>query len=223
MRIGIVGAGRIGGNAGTLFARAGHEVFFSGSREPDRLEQLAVDASARSGSPHEAVEFGEVVFFSVPWPAVDELLAQTGSLAGKIVIDTSNQFVTGEPEGGVEQLPTTVAETNQQRMPGARLVRTFNTLAADSLPEAAAQGAAIFLTGEDAAAKETVAGLIRDIGFTPVDLGGWADEPIMEVGGAVAGLEYSGEDGLRIAAALRRGGPSEAAQLARELTARPGA
>ena len=44
---------------------------------------------ARSGSPREAVEFGEVVFFSVPWPAVDELLAQTGSLAGKIVIDTT--------------------------------------------------------------------------------------------------------------------------------------
>ena len=42
MRIGVVGAGRIGGNAGQLFARAGHEVFFSGSRNQDRLEQLAV-------------------------------------------------------------------------------------------------------------------------------------------------------------------------------------
>jgi predicted dinucleotide-binding enzyme len=223
MRIGIVGAGWIGGNAGQLFARAGHEVFFSGSRDPDRLEQLAGDTSARSGSPREAVEFGEVVFFSVPWPAVDELLAQTGSLAGKIVIDTTNQFVTGEPEGGVEQLAKTVAETNQERMPGVRLVRAFNTLAADSLPEAAARGAAIFLTGEDAAAKEAVAGLIRDVGFTPVDLGGWAEEPIMEVGGAVSGLEYSGEDGLRIAAAVSSGGPSEAARLARELRALPAA
>ena len=89
MRIGIVGAGRVGKNAGKLFARAGHEVFFSGSRGPDRLQQLAVETSARSGSPHEAAEFGDVVLFSVPWPAVDELLAQAGSLAGKIVIDTS--------------------------------------------------------------------------------------------------------------------------------------
>ncbi len=223
MKIGIVGAGRIGGNAGKLFAGAGHEVFFSGSREPDRLERLAVDTVARSGSPREAVEFGEVVFFSVPWPAVDELLAQTGSLAGKIVIDTSNQFVTGEPEGGVEQLPKTVAETNQDRMPGARLVRAFNTLGADSLPGAAARGAAVFLAGEDAAAKEVVAGLIRDVGFTPVDLGGWAEEPMLEVGGAVSGLEYSSEDGLRIAAALGRGGANAAARLARELRARPAA
>jgi 8-hydroxy-5-deazaflavin:NADPH oxidoreductase len=223
MRIGIVGAGRIGGNAGQLFARAGHEVFFSGSRDPDRLEQLTgAVGGPRSGSPREAVEFGQVVFFSVPWPAVNELLAQTGSLAGKIVIDTTNQFVTGEPEGGVEQLPKTVGETNQERMPGARLVKTFNTLVADSLAEAAARGAAMFLTGEDAAAKEVVAGLIRDVGFTPVDLGGWAEAPIMEVGGAVSGLEYSGEDGLRIAAALRRD-PNEAARLARELRARPAA
>src|SRR3954453_6768975 len=126
MRIGIVGAGRIGGNAGKLFARAGHEVFFSGSREPARLERLAVDTFAHSGSAREAVEFGEVVFFSVPWPAVDAVLARSGSLAANIVMDTTNQFVTGEPEGGVERLPTTVAETNQARMPAARLVRTFN-------------------------------------------------------------------------------------------------
>jgi predicted dinucleotide-binding enzyme len=52
-------------------------VFFSGSREPERLEQLAVDTFARSGSPREAVEFAEVVFFSVPWPVVDDLLAHT--------------------------------------------------------------------------------------------------------------------------------------------------
>ena len=130
--------------------------------------------------------------------------------------------MTGEPEGGVEQLPKTVAETNQERMSGARLVKTFITLAADSLAEAAARGAAVFLTGEDAAAKEVVAGLIRDVGFTPVDLGGWAEEPIIEVGGALSGWEYSGDDGLRIAAALSRD-PNEAARLARELRARPAA
>jgi predicted dinucleotide-binding enzyme len=216
VRIGIVGAGRIGGNAGRLFARARHEVMFSGSRDPDRLEQLAGAAGgARSGSPREAVEFGEVVFFSVPWTAVDELLGQTGSLAGKIVIDTTNQY----GPGGWEQLPKTAAETNQERMPGARLVKAFNTLTAGFQAEAAGRGVAMFLAGEDAAAKEVVAGLIRDIGFAPVDVGGWAEVSIMEAprrDGAVYGEEYSGEDGLRIAAALSRD-PREAARLAREL------
>jgi predicted dinucleotide-binding enzyme len=216
MRIGIVGAGRIGGNAGQLFARAGHEVMFSGSRDPGRLEQLAGAAGgARSGSPREAVEFGEVVFFSVPWTAVDDLLDQTGSLAGKIVIDTTNQYV----PGGWQQLPETAAETNQERMPGARLVKAFNTLTAGFQAEAAGRGVAMFLAGEDAAAKEVVAGLVRDIGFAPVDVGGWAEVSIMEAprrDGAVYGEEYSGEDGLRIAAALGSD-PHEAARLAREL------
>jgi predicted dinucleotide-binding enzyme len=216
VRIGIVGAGRIGGNAGQLFARAGHEVMFSGSRDPGRLEQLAGAAGgARSGSPREAVEFGEVVFFSVPWTAVDDLLDQTGSLAGKIVIDTTNQF----GPGGWQQLPETAAETNQERMPGARLVKAFNTMTAGFQAEAAGRGVAMFLAGEDAAAKEMVAGLVRDIGFAPVDVGGWAEVSIMEAprrDGAVYGEEYSGEDGLRIAAALGRD-PHEAARLAREL------
>jgi 8-hydroxy-5-deazaflavin:NADPH oxidoreductase len=216
MRIGIVGAGRIGGNAGQLFARAGHEVFFSGSRDPNRLEQLAGEAGgARSGSPREAVEFGQVVFFSVPWTAVDELLRQTGSLAGKIVIDTTNQY----RPGGWEQLPKTAAETNQERMPGARLVKAFNTLTAGFQAEAAGRGVAMFLAGEDAAAKKVVAGLIRDVGFAPVDVGGWVEVSIMEAprrDGAVYGEEYSGQDGLRIAAALASD-PHEAARLAREL------
>jgi 8-hydroxy-5-deazaflavin:NADPH oxidoreductase len=217
VKIGIVGAGRIGGNAGQLFARAGHEVMFSGSRDPARLEQLAAAAAggARSGSPREAVEFGEVVFFSVPWTAVDELLRQTGSLAGKIVVDTTNQY----GRGGWEQLPKSAAETNQERMPGAQLVKAFNTLTAGFQAEAAGRGVAMFMAGEDAGAKEVVASLIRDIGLAPVDVGGWAEVPIMEAprrDGAVYGEEYSGEDGLRIAAALRRD-PHEAARLAREL------
>jgi 8-hydroxy-5-deazaflavin:NADPH oxidoreductase len=217
VKIGIVGAGRIGGNAGQLFARAGHEVMFSGSRDPARLEQLVAAAAggARSGSPREAVEFGEVVFFSVPWTAVDELLGQAGSLAGKIVVDTTNQYGLG----GWEQLPKSAAETNQERMPGARLVKAFNTLTAGFQAEAAGRGVAMFLAGEDAAATEVVANLIRDIGFAPVDVGGWAEVSIMEAprrDGAVYGEEYSGEDGLRIAAALRRD-PHEAARLAREL------
>jgi 8-hydroxy-5-deazaflavin:NADPH oxidoreductase len=203
MRIGIVGAGRIGGNAGRLFARAGHEVMFSGSRDQAKLEQVAAEAGgARTGSPREAVEFAEVVMFSVPWRAIDDVLAQAGSLDGKVVIDTTNQYGTD----GWEQLPRPAAEVNAQRMPGARLVKSFNTLTAGFQGEATGRGVAMFLAGEDAEAKQVVAGLIRDIGFEPVDVGGWAEVPIMEAprrDGAVYGEEYSGEDGKRIADAVR--------------------
>jgi len=216
MRIGIVGSGRIGGNAGRLFAAAGHDVMFSGSRDPAKLAALAADAAnARTGSPRDAVEFGEVVMFSVPWRAVDEVLAETGPLDGKVVIDTTNQY----GESGWEQLPKPAAEVNAERMPGARLVKAFNTLTAGFQGEAGGRGVAMFLAGDDTGAKELVAGLIRDIGFEPVDLGGWAQVSIMEAprrDGAVYGEEYSGTDGQRIADALRED-PEQAARLAVEL------
>jgi predicted dinucleotide-binding enzyme len=216
MQIGIVGAGRIGGNAGRLFVGAGHEVTFSGSRDQAKLDRLAADAGgARTGSPREAVEFGEVVMFSVPWRAIDDVLAQTGSLDGKVVIDTTNQY----GEGGLEQLPKPAAVVNAERMPGARPVKAFNTLTSGFQGEAAGRGVAMFLAGEDAEAKRLVAGLIGDIGFEPVDVGGWAEVPIMEAprrDGAVYGEEYSGADGRRIAEALRAD-PDRAAALAVEL------
>ena len=216
MKIGIVGAGRIGGNAGRLFAGAGHELMFSGSRDPAKLERLADEAAgARTGSPREAVEFAEVVMFSVPWRAIDDVLEQTGSLDGKVVIDTTNQY----GASGWEQLPQPAAQVNAQRMPGARLVKSFNTLTAGFQGEATGRGVAMFLAGEDAGAKEVVAALIRDIGFEPVDVGGWAEVPIMEAprrDGAVYGEEYSGEDGRRIAEALRENA-EQAAKLAVDL------
>jgi predicted dinucleotide-binding enzyme len=216
MRIGIVGAGRIGGNAGRLFAAAGHEVMFSGSRDPAKLEQVAAAAGgASTGSPREAVEFGEVVMVAVPWRAVDDVVTELGDLGGKVVIDTTNQY----GSDGWEQLPKPAAQVNAERMPGARLVKSFNTLTAGFQGEAAGRGVALFLAGEDASAKELVGGLIRDIGFEPVDVGGWEQVTIMEAprrDGAVYGEEYSGADGQRIAAALRDD-PDEAARLALEL------
>jgi predicted dinucleotide-binding enzyme len=219
VRIGIVGAGRIGGNAGRLFAQAGHEVLFSGSRDQAKLEAAAAAAGGTAtGSPRGAVEFGEVVMFSVPWRAAEQAIAQLGDLDGKVVIDTTNQY----GADGWEELPKPAVQVNAERMPGAQVVKAFNTLTSGFQAEAAGRGVALFLAGEDAAAKQLVAGLIRDIGFEPVDVGGWAQAPIMEAprrDGSVYGEEYSGEAGQLIAAALRAGDPDEAARLAIELKA----
>jgi 8-hydroxy-5-deazaflavin:NADPH oxidoreductase len=125
MRIGVIGAGRIGGNAARLFARAGHELLLSFSRDQDKLERLASQIGASAGTPREAARFGEVVMLSVPWTLVDEALDQTGPLDGKIVIDTTNQFA----QGGLEDLGgRTAAQANAARMPGARYTKAFNTL-----------------------------------------------------------------------------------------------
>jgi hypothetical protein len=181
MRIGIIGAGRIGGNAARLFARAGHEVLLSYTRDQQKLERLASEIGARSGTPREAAQLGEVIVLSVPWTLVDDALAQAGSLDGKIVIDTTNQF----GHGGWEDLgDRTAAQINAARMSGARYTKAFNTLTAGFQAQAAGRTGddrvVMFLCGDDEEAKRVVSALIDEAGFTPVDVGGTADAEPME-------------------------------------------
>jgi 8-hydroxy-5-deazaflavin:NADPH oxidoreductase len=219
MRVGIVGAGRIGGNAGIQLARSGHEVLFSYSRDRGKLEQLAAGAvGARAGTPREAVEFAEAVVFAVPWRLVDDVLAQTGPLDGKVVIDTTNQF----GADGVVELPSGVSavEFNARRMPGAVLAKAFNTLTAGYQRDVAERRVdgevAMFFAAEDGEAIETAETLIADCGFVPVLLGGWERVRLMEAPrrpGAVYGEAYRPRDARRIAAASL----DEAARLADQL------
>jgi predicted dinucleotide-binding enzyme len=198
MRIGIVGAGRIGGNAARLFAKAGHDVLVSFARDQTRLRELAAEIGGQAGAPREAVEFGEVVMFATPWLLVDDVLAQAGSLEGKIVIDTTNQF----GRDGWEDLGgRTAAQVNAARMPGARYTKAFNTLTSGFQAEAAGRTGpdrvVMFLCGDDEEAKGIIAGLIDDAGFTPVDMGGTADAAPMEPPrrpGAVYGEEFHEQD-----------------------------
>src|SRR3954463_15638083 len=201
MKIGIVGAGRIGGNLASLWAKQRHEVMLSYSREPENLEQRAsaIGALASVGSVREAAEFGDVVLFSVPWSRIDEVLEEIGdeALDGKVVIDTTNQF----GPGGLVDLPEgkTAAQVNASRMPpGVKYVKAFNTLTAGFQGAAAGRSgderAAMFFCGDDDEAKQTVKKLIRDIGFAPIDAGGLADASVMEAprrDGAVYGEEFS--------------------------------
>jgi 8-hydroxy-5-deazaflavin:NADPH oxidoreductase len=207
MRIGVIGAGRIGGNAARLFAKAGHEVLVSFSRDPQKLEALAAEIGGRAGTPQEAAAFGEVVMLSVSWTLIDDVLAQAGSLDSRIVIDTTNQF----GPGGWEDLGgQTAAQVNAARMPGARYTKAFNTLTSGFQAQAAGRTGpdrvVMFLCGDDEEAKRVVAGLIDDAGFTPVDMGGTADAAPMEAPrrpGAVYGEEVHEDEARAFVAELR--------------------
>lgn len=213
MRIGIIGPGNIGGNCAHRFIVSGkHEVKLSFSREPENLEAFARELGDRAsvGTPLEAVHFGEVVVFSIPWDAIPEALRQAGSLAGKIVIDTTNQF-------GSRALPPkgqTAAEFNAERMPGSRYTKSFNTLTARFQRETADRPknrkVVQWICGDDTEAKRVVAGLIEDAGYVPVDLGGTKSCQAMEAPrrrGAVYGEEYRAAEAPAVVAALREGGP----------------
>jgi predicted dinucleotide-binding enzyme len=212
LNIGVVGAGRIGGGIARQLAAAGHQVKLSLSRDPASLEKLAreIGPSAAVGSPADSVEFGEVVVISVPWSLLPATLEELGSLAAKIVIDTTNQF-------GAPPLPAggeTAAHFNAARMPGARYTKSFNTLTSAFQAEAAGRRrddrVVQWLCGDDTDAKNVVVDLIEDAGFVPVDLGGTADCAVMEAPrreGAVYGEEYRAPDAAAVIEAVRAGTP----------------
>jgi 8-hydroxy-5-deazaflavin:NADPH oxidoreductase len=210
MRIGVIGAGRIGGNCARQLASGGHEVKLSFARDPAKLEALAAAIGERAsvGTPAEAIAFGAVVVLSVPWDAIDEALEQAGSLEGKIVIDTTNQFGTVN----LPQETETAARHNAARMPGARYTKSFNTLTAAFQADAAfrpeAERAVQWICGDDAEAKRVVMSLIADAGYVPVDVGGTEDATVMEMPrrpGAVYGEEYRLADAQKVVEAVRAG------------------
>ena len=209
MRIGIVGAGRIGGNCATQFAKGGHEVMLSG-RDLSKLEGLAAEIgdAASIGSPAEAAEFGEVVVFAVPWDGFDDSVSAAGSLDGKIVIDTTNQYGSTEMPGDGQ----TGASFHAARVGGARYTKSFNTLTSAFQADAAfrpeADRVAQWVCGDDDEAKKIVMGLIADAGYVPVDVGGNANAEVMEAPrrpGAVYGEEYRQPDAAKVVEAVKAG------------------
>jgi predicted dinucleotide-binding enzyme len=213
MEIGIIGAGNIGGNAARRLALGGHRVVLSYSRDPANLDALAqeIGERARTGTAAAAAAC-QVVIVSVPWGMVDDAIAKAGSLAGRVVIDTTNQF----GPGGVVTFPGggTAAQHNAARMKGSRYTKSFNTLTAGFQAEAAgregSERVVQWVAGDDAEAKALVMGLIEDAGYAPVDLGGLATSGVMEAPrrpGAVYGEEWRLPAALGVAEALREGRP----------------
>jgi 8-hydroxy-5-deazaflavin:NADPH oxidoreductase len=193
MRVGVIGAGRIGGNLGRLLAQAGHDVLISFSRDHDRLMSVARQTNGRAATVAEAAA-ADVVVLSVPWDAIDLALAEAGPLDGVVVVDTTNPF---GANGLVALDGVTSAQHNQRRMPRAHLVKAFNTLTADFQARAAGRRGddrvVAFFVADDNDAARTAETLIDDVGFTPVSLGGLADSAPMEAPrrpGAVYGEEY---------------------------------
>jgi predicted dinucleotide-binding enzyme len=210
MKIGVIGAGRIGGNCARQAVKRGHEVKLSFARDRSTLKELAAELGARAsvGSVREAVEFGEVVIVSVPWGVIPDALQEAGDLTGKVVIDTTNQFGSGpKPAPG-----QTAASFNAGRMPGARYTKSFNTLTAGFQATAAERNGDAtvvqWVCGNDADAKRLVAQLIESIGYAPVDLGGTETCQVMEAprrAGSVYGEEYRAADALAVVDAVAQG------------------
>jgi predicted dinucleotide-binding enzyme len=177
-KIGIIGSGKIGGTVGTLWVKAGHQVFFS-SRHPDELKDLVagLGPAARAGTPEEAIAFGDAILLAVPYKAYPQLGQDYAkALAGKIVLDAGNATVARDGQELVNEVQQNgIGRTSAKYFPGARIVRAFNSVGSSILARETNKDkpvVAIPLAGDDKEALEIASRLVRDAGFEPVIVGG---------------------------------------------------
>jgi hypothetical protein len=190
MKIGIIGAGHIGGTLAKLWVAAGHEVLIS-SRHPDQLKPLAdqLGAKARVGTPREAAAFGDVVLVSIPYGAMPQVGKELKDvLAGKIVLDTGNPYPARDGEMANAARKKGAGPSSAEFFPGTRLVRAFNAINAGDLASQAHRAGklvAIPLAGNDAEALKVAQQLVTDAGFEPVVVGGLDRAKDFDVGSKV--------------------------------------
>jgi predicted dinucleotide-binding enzyme len=199
MKIGVIGAGKIGSTVGKLWVDAGHDVRFA-SRHPDELRPLVDKLGPRAsvGTPADAASFGEVVMITVPLAAMPQL-ARDLNLGGKVVLDTGNAYERRDGAAAREASahPRGSAGWAAAMFPGARWVKAFNTVyfkTLESEAHRAGDKVGIPLAGDDAEALELAARLVRDAGFDPVVVGGLERGKEFEPGTKVYNTGMSGAE-----------------------------
>lgn len=199
VRIGIIGAGNIGGTIGGLWAKAGHEVMLS-SRHPEDLKSLVegLGPKARAGSPAEAIAFGDVILIAVPYKAYPQLAQDHGAaLKGKVVIDAGNATQARDGEVYGEVRTNGIAAVSAKYLNGAKVIRAFNAANYKVFAKNAHRNGgrmAIPIAGDDAGALAVVARLVTDAGFDPVEVGLLARADSFAMGSPGFGLDLTAQE-----------------------------
>ncbi len=208
IKIGIIGSGNIGSTLGTFWAKAGHQILFS-SRNPDNLKPLVekVGPRARAGSVKDAIAFGDVILIAVPYGSMAQISKDYAKdLAGKIVIDTGNAVLRRDGEIGAQAREQGVGLTTARLLPGAHVVRAFNTLGVNRLRDNAHRPEgriAIPMAGDDQGALQVASMLVRDAGFDPAVLGGLDRSRLFEQGNPLYGQMISAQEMMERAKAIK--------------------
>ncbi|NMH28653.1 NAD(P)-binding domain-containing protein [Flavobacterium sp. SE-s28] len=173
MKIGVIGAGWLGGTVGKLLVKAGHEVMFS-SRHPEELQAMAKELGSRAsvGTPKEAAAFGDVLLFAVPYDAIPQLgIDLKNEINGKIVLDACNG---GSGDLGKEVDANGNGPTSAKYLAGTKLVRVFSSEDATAIEasfDRKENKLAIPIATDFPDARDVAAQLVRDAGCEPVIAG----------------------------------------------------
>jgi len=190
MKVGVLGTGVVGRTLGSGFAKRGHDVMM-GSRDAAN-ETAAVWAAetgdaASAGTFADAAAFGDVVVLATSWTGAENALRLAGAdaLSAKVVIDATNPLVftaADQPPGLAVGHTDSAGEQVQGWLPESHVVKAFNIVGAPHMVDPDLPGGPpdMFICGNDAGAKETVAGILEDFGWTPVDIGGIEGSRLLE-------------------------------------------
>ncbi len=174
MKIGIIGTGNVGSALGKGWAGQGHEVVF-GTRQPESEKVQTLLAEMGQGvtavSIPSAIEQADIIVLATLWNAVSDVAHAVNNWQGKIVIDATNpiapgfQLAVGHTTSAAEQLATF--------LPGASVVKAFNSTGAENMvdPRYNGEPTTMFICGDDADAKATVTELAEALGFDVADVG----------------------------------------------------
>jgi len=190
--VGTIGAGTVAQTIARLALAAGHKVILSNSRGPESLTDLVgeLGANASAGTVAEAAR-ADIVILAVGWDQVPAALLDQADWDGRIVIDTTNQWHHHDPGSPVDLGDQTGSEYIATLMPGARIVKAFNTVFMKVVAKSAHRSdgrLVIFLAGDDTDAKATVSTFIDSLELAPVDLGELRQGRLMQAGGPLIAL-----------------------------------
>jgi|SRR5579872_4610690 predicted dinucleotide-binding enzyme len=188
MRIGIIGAGHIGGTLTRRFRALGHDVAVANSRGPATLKALAKETGATAVTVVEAARSGEVVVVTIPMKNIPQLPHDLfkGTFDNVVVIDTCNYYPR-QRDGRIDAIENGMPESRwvEQQL-GRPVIKVFNNIYAQHLMELGSPAGtpgriALPVAGDDPAAKEKVMQLVDKLGFDPVDNGtldeSWRQQP----------------------------------------------
>ena len=209
MRIGIIGAGQIGGTLARRLTALGHDVSIANSRGPATLAALASETGARAVTVEQAARAGDVVVVTIPEKSIPRLPPGLfdGVPADVVVVDTGNYYP--QRDGRIDPIENGTTESRwvSDRL-GRPVVKAFNNIYANHLlergkPGGAAGRIALPVAGDDARAKDVVIRLLDELGFDGVDAGSLDESWRQQPGTPVYGTDLEAE-GVRKALAEAR-------------------
>ena len=200
MKIGIIGAGQIGGTLVRRLTALGHEVSVANSRRPESLAALSSETGARAVTPEQAARGGEVVIVTIPMKNIPQLAGIFDGVSEQVVVVDTGNYYPQQRDGRIDGIEEGATESRWvANQLGRPVVKAFNNIYAQHLLERGKRSGspgriALPVAGDDTRAKEVMIRLLDQLGFDGVDAGSLDESWRQQPGTPVYGTDLDAEE-----------------------------